>query len=627
VNDVSERHPFIVFEGTDGSGKTTLANAVAQALPERGLTPIARRQVATASPFAAGLMEHMATMLWHSGDATDLSDGFWAHLQAAWFTAHGEQVVAPALAKRPVILDGWHYKLVSALLGQGWSREETDHLFARVRQPDHVVLLRVDPETLWERRSGRLRPTEMGMHAAGGDAELGKASFLAYQQASLDRLSELAERHHWTVLDVPGDESAADTTQRAAAIVDALLDGRSRPAGTGPAYAWPHVDASLRGAVDRQLDRSLSDRDGSGVIGEFEQAFAEFVGARHAVAFSSGTAALHAMCVAGGLRAGDEVIAPAYTFFATATPFAYEGVKVVFADADDLGNLDAAALPGLVTERTKAVIVTHMWGNPCDMTAIGRFCHERGLLLLEDCSHAHFAEWDGRRVGTFGAMAVFSTNQKAITTGEGGVLVTDDDRYRELALLHGHYNKRCFKEIDPTRAYYPYALTGMGLKSRATTLGAAIGLDQLGKAKDIEARRRAVLAAYTDALSGNPVLSPVLVDPAHGRHGLYVAGLRYHPEAATVPIQEFADRLTRAGADFDVPGSTGIIADEPLFHRAARTDPWDTPPHAPTTTGFPGASAFIGSFLKTPLWGFPGDHAAVEHHLDTLLRTCAQVAR
>ncbi|GAA2773713.1 DegT/DnrJ/EryC1/StrS family aminotransferase [Kitasatospora cinereorecta] len=391
-------------------------------------------------------------------------------------------------------------------------------------------------------------------------------------------------------------------------------------------YGWPHLDPELRRAVDRQLDRSLSDRDASGVIGEFEKEFARFVGTRHAIAYSSGTSALHAMCVAAGLGEGDEIIAPAYTFFATATPFAYEGVRVVFADADGWGNLDPADLPSLLTKRTRAVIVTHMWGNPCDMTAIAQFCRDNDLLLLEDCSHAHFAAWAGHRVGTFGAMAVFSTNQKAITTGEGGVLVTDHDQFREFALLHGHYNKRSFKEIDPTAPHYQYALTGMGLKSRMTTLSAAIGLDQLSKAGTIERRRRSILDRFADVLDGNPVVSPVNVDPERGSNGLYVLGLRFNARAATVTAQEFTDQLVHRGAEFDMPGSTGVIANEPLFHRPNRAMPWTTVPDIHPAT-FGGAQQFIDSFIKAPLFGYPGDEPAVAHHIDTLVAVSKEVAR
>jgi dTDP-4-amino-4,6-dideoxygalactose transaminase len=265
----------------------------------------------------------------------------------------------------------------------------------------------------------------------------------------------------------------------------------------GPHYQWPSRDRTLDEAVLDQLHRSLSDVDASGVIGEFERAFAAFAGVRHAVSFASGTAAIHAMSRIAGLKPGDAIVAPAYTFLATASPFGFDGVEVLFADADLNGNVTAESIARCLRPDVKAVIVTHMWGHPCAMTDIGALCADRGLLLMEDCSHAHFASWAGRRAGTFGDMAVFSTNQKAITTGEGGVLVTSNDRYRELALLYGHYNKRCLKEISSEAEYYPFAFTGMGLKHRLTTLGAAIGLHQLARAGDIEKRPTRVSTAST----------------------------------------------------------------------------------------------------------------------------------
>jgi dTDP-4-amino-4,6-dideoxygalactose transaminase len=394
----------------------------------------------------------------------------------------------------------------------------------------------------------------------------------------------------------------------------------------GPHYRWPAMTPGLDDAVQAQLHRSLSDRDAGGVIGEYETAFARFVGIAHAVSFASGTAAIHAMSRIAGLRPGDAVIAPAYTFFATASPFASDGITVEFADADDYGNVTAATLGARLTPAVKAVIVTHMWGNPCPMDEIAAFCRAHGLLLLEDCSHAHFASWRGRRVGTFGDMAVFSTNQKAITTGEGGVLVTADDRYRELALLYGHYNKRCLSEIDRAAPYYPFAFTGMGLKHRITTLGAAIGVHQLEHARDIETRRRAILAHYSTELVGNPVITPVTVPDSDGCHGLYVLGMRFHPGNATVTRDQFAALCQAEGAhEVDAPGSTRDISGEPLFARADPFAPWI--PNTLPPNQLPGAAAFSGTFLKLPLWGYDGDEPFVEGYLKALIKVSNQVAR
>lgn len=393
-----------------------------------------------------------------------------------------------------------------------------------------------------------------------------------------------------------------------------------------PHYQWPAVTIDLEDAVRAQLHRSLSDRDASGVIGEFESAFARFVGAPYAVSFASGTSAIHAMSRIAGLRPGDAVIAPAYTFFATATPFAYDGIEVRFADADRYGNVTAATLAETLTPAVRAVIVTHMWGNPCPMNEIAEFCRAHDLLLLEDCSHAHFASWRGQRVGTFGDMAVFSTNQKAITTGEGGVLVTGNDRYRELALLFGHYNKRCQAEIDRRAPYYPYAFTGMGLKHRITTLGAAIGVHQLGHAADIEHRRRAILTRYLTGLADNPVITPAVVPEADGQHGLYVLGLRFHPENASVSRDEFVALCQAEGAaEVDAPGSTRDISAEPLFARRDPFAPWV--PNTPPDTPLPGVAEFADAFVKIPLWGYEGDEPLVASYLDVLAKVSAAVAR
>ena len=278
-----------------------------------------------------------------------------------------------------------------------------------------------------------------------------------------------------------------------------------------PHYRWPHIGEEQINVITAQLQKSISERDNSGVIGAFEKAFSQFVGRQYAVSFASGTSAIHAMCVASPLQPGDEILCPVYTFFATITPFVYEGVKPVFCDCDPVGNISIEDLRVKVSERTKAVIVTHMWGVPCDMTAIVAFCKEHSLFLFEDCSHAHFATWGGRRVGTFGDMAAYSLNQKAITAGEGGVFVTDNEEYRDRALRFGHYNNRCKKEISQDKPYYQFALTGMGLKLRAHPLAMALALNQITHAEDIENRRRANLNILIESARQYDVLDRSLL--------------------------------------------------------------------------------------------------------------------
>jgi dTDP-4-amino-4,6-dideoxygalactose transaminase/thymidylate kinase len=684
---------FLALEGPDGVGKTTLAAQVAtcsyndvitahhQLFPQADLEGpcppcpveipavadgdpplvfVPRRQISATSPYAASLMRQLATMLWHSGDAPDLPDTFWIGLQAAWFTAHGEAVLAPLLdSGHDVIVDGWIYKFWSKLLLQGHTQTDLEVIFQRVRFPDAVVLLAANPADLYD-RGRHFRPAELGMHA--GYSELNRDTFIDYQRAGLQHLHGYAERHNWTVVDLDPAAAREQSAARLATVIAQLgiteprfsglgiAESGTTPApappggvtmtpalaahgGTptlnvdGPHYHWPTIDAAFEEAVRAQLHRSLSDRDARGVIGEYEAAFADFIGTPHAVSFASGTAAIHAMSRIAGLKPGDAVIAPAYTFFATASPFGFDGITVRFADADAYGNVTAATIAAQLAPDVKAVIITHMWGSPCAMDDIAALCTEHGVLLLEDCSHAHFASWHGQRVGTFGDMAVFSTNQKAITTGEGGMLVTANDRYRQLALLYGHYNKRCLTEIAPDAEFAAYAFTGMGLKHRITTLGAAIGLHQLGRAADIQRRRRANLSTYVKGMDGNPVVSAVTVPDGQGEHGLYVIGLRFHPENATVTRKQFIELCVAEGAtQVDAPGSTRNISAEPLFTRRDPFAPWQRPGHL-QPADLPGVRAFQGAFMKIPIWGYPGDTELVDGYLAALTKVSAAVAR
>ncbi|WP_431921096.1 aminotransferase class I/II-fold pyridoxal phosphate-dependent enzyme [Nonomuraea jabiensis] len=396
-----------------------------------------------------------------------------------------------------------------------------------------------------------------------------------------------------------------------------------------PHYQWPIIDASLERAILDQAHRSLSDRDATGIIGEYEQAFAAFLGLEpgQVVSMASGTAAIHAMSRILGLSPGDAILAPAYTFLATASPFAFDGIEVVFCDADPMtGNVTAQSLADRMQPNVKAVIVTHMWGIPCSMDEIAAFCAAHDLALLEDCSHAHFARWDNQPVGTWGDLAAFSTNQKAITTGEGGMLVARDPRLRELAVLFAHYNKRARAEIDAGSEHFPFAFTGMGLKERMTTLGAAIGVHQLARAAHIESHRRHNLDAFTKALDGNPVISPIVVPPEQGAHGLYVLGLLFHADQASVTRDEFVRLCVAEGAlEVDAPGSTRDISGEPLFARRDASAPWRAT--AVRAVDLPGVAAFQEAFIKIPAWGYPGDEELLDGYLAALAKVSAHVAR
>lgn len=241
---------FIALEGTDGVGKTSLARRLADidydtaiarltqpTVDHAGRTAIAalafvsRRQVSATSAYAAVLMEHLSTMLWHSGDAPDLSDAFWVSLQAAWFTAHSETVVTPLLdAGLDVIVDGWLYKFLAKLLLQGFTEPDLAVIFDRIRMPDAVILLQADVGAVYDRRRD-FRPAELGMHVSYGElADLGRDTFIDYQAKTALNLQHYADRYGWHTARLDPAEPIANTVQRLVSIISELRAQDSMPA-------------------------------------------------------------------------------------------------------------------------------------------------------------------------------------------------------------------------------------------------------------------------------------------------------------------------------------------------------------------------------------------------------------
>lgn len=230
---------FIALEGTDGVGKTSLARQLADLDYDTAVTELARpaaqgsaavgagalvfvsrRQISAISTYAATLMEHLSTMLWHSGDAPDLSDAFWVSLQAAWFTAHTETVLGPLLdAGFDVIVDGWLYKFFAKLLIQGFTESSLVVIFDRVRMPDAVVLLRADASAVFDRRRD-FRPAELGMHANYGElGDLGRDTFVDYQTKTALNLQTFADRFGWHTVALDPDEPVPATARRLVPII------------------------------------------------------------------------------------------------------------------------------------------------------------------------------------------------------------------------------------------------------------------------------------------------------------------------------------------------------------------------------------------------------------------------
>jgi len=238
-----------------------------------------------------------------------------------------------------------------------------------------------------------------------------------------------------------------------------------------------------------------------GQYGErFERAFADFCDVKYALSCSNGTAALHLALLALGVGPGDEIIVPTLTFVATANAVTYCGATPVFIDSEpETWNLDPDLLEGKITPRTKGIIVVHLYGHPVDMDPVLSVTHHHGLFVIEDAAEAHGAKYKGRRSGSLGNIATFSFyGNKIITTGEGGMVVTDNSELaRKVRQLKG-------QGMDAERRYW---FTIVGYNYRMTNIQAAIGLAQLEKVDWHIQRRREVAKWYYDYLQNVPGLT------------------------------------------------------------------------------------------------------------------------
>jgi perosamine synthetase len=405
----------------------------------------------------------------------------------------------------------------------------------------------------------------------------------------------------------------------------ACFGGKPTITAPGPHFTWPPLDEHTTAAVLEQLTSGISIYSRAGVIAQLEDALAEYFGVEHALLTSSGTAALHSMYAACRIGPDDEIIVPAYTFFATATPLLHLGATPVLVDCDANGNLDPKAVAEKITERTFAIMVTHMWGTPAAMEELSALADRYDLLLLEDASHAHGASIGRRKLGTFGQAAAFSMNgPKPLSAGEGGFLLTDDDDVYYRALLHGQYNKRCRNELPSDYRLARYAVTGMGLKHRIHPLAASIALDQLGHLDEYLTGRERIAAYLCEQLGELPgIVVPRLGSDV--RSSWYGLILQYRSEdLGGLPIERFYEALHAEGAtEVDRPGSTCPLNLLPLFQEPGPLFPALQESFAYKPGDFPHAEAVHQNTLKLPVWHREEDMPLVDQYIDTFRKVTA----
>jgi perosamine synthetase len=339
----------------------------------------------------------------------------------------------------------------------------------------------------------------------------------------------------------------------------------------------------------------------------FEQEFAAYVGARHAIAVNSCTAALHLGLEAVGVRAGDEVIIPTYTFTATGEVVTYLGARPVLADVrGDTFNLDATTIEPLITPRTRAVVPVHIAGQLCDMDPILDLARRHGLRVVDDAAHTLPAIYRGRPIGGLADATTFSFYAtKTITTGEGGMVTTDRDdlatRMKSMS-LHGLSGDAWNRYTD--RGSWYYEVLDFGFKYNLTDIAAALGLQQLRRAEAFHKRRREIALRYSEAFAGLDECSvPVELD--YGTHAWHLYVLLVNPEALAVGRDDVIRALGAAG----IGTSVHFI---PLHLHPAYQKAFGYRPGA-----FPVAEGLFERAISLPIYPSMSD-AAVTRVIDTV---------
>jgi dTDP-4-amino-4,6-dideoxygalactose transaminase len=407
----------------------------------------------------------------------------------------------------------------------------------------------------------------------------------------------------------------------------AIRGGKPLISTPPPHFRWPPHVPSLAEALAVYVDSGgpLSIPGRNGIYAELEDQMAALHNRRYALLTSSGTMALYSAFFGLDLKPGCEAISTVYSFHATATPLLHLGVKVVFCDVEpDTGNIDPSKLEEVITSRTRAVVTNHMWGHPVDVEAISAICRRHGLAWVEDCSHAHFAQYQGRFVGGFGDVSVLSLQgNKLLTGGEGGILLTDSQEIYERATLLGHSLKRS-EDCVKAACWQEIRRTGFGLKFRMHPLAAVMVKHLLDHhCFDWIESRAKTLQRFSAGLEETGKVKAMARRP-------YVTSMGAHygfkPRLDFKELGVSRDKLVLAlkaeGLDVDLPGSPPFHS-LPIFapdrFRIGSFEKSDNNGRV-----FAGAEAYCNSILSLPTFTFQADWLLVDLYIEAFNKVLSQ---
>jgi len=310
-------------------------------------------------------------------------------------------------------------------------------------------------------------------------------------------------------------------------------------------WGWDELEAIKGVLQEGSLSSFYRNPYGGKWVQKFERAFAEWLGVKHAISVCNGTAALHTAYLACGIKSGDEIISTPLTFVSTVTMGLACGAKVIFADVDpQTYNIDPESVKELITPKTKAIVPVHLIGQCADMKALCEIAEDNDLMLIEDACQGLGSEFDGRKAGTFGDCAVFSFQEtKQLTTGEGGMIVTNDDEIAE----------KC-RRIRNNAAKYFMDTEFFGYNYRLSEMQAAMGFVQLSKL-DMFIEREIQNAEYSIKKLPDAI-TPPFVHPNTTKHTYYIVGCIFDEKEAGMSRDEFLERVNEKGLNELRPGRT-----------------------------------------------------------------------
>jgi perosamine synthetase len=311
-------------------------------------------------------------------------------------------------------------------------------------------------------------------------------------------------------------------------------------------------------------------------VSEFERAFADFTGAREAVAVSNGTAALHAAVAALRIEPGDEVIVTPLTFAASANCVVYQGGTPVFVDVEpDTLLLDPSLVERAITKRTKAIVAVDYAGQPADYDSLGQLAERHGLAVIGDAAHSLGGEFHGRKVGTLAKLTTFSLHPvKLMTTGEGGMITTDDPvlaGWMRTFRSHGITSDHRQREAEGS---WFYEMTDLGYNYRITDFQCALGLSQLQKLGEWLERRSQIAALYDRAFESVAAIRPLSVKP-HVKHGYHLYVVRVVTSKVSATRAEIFSALRAENIGVNVHYVPVHL--HPFYRRQYRTAPGQCP--------------------------------------------------